>query len=639
MMSPPADKPTAARILLHKILHCRICWLRFRSMAPLAPGLGMLARLLPSLITPPIGLLLVHTLIQRVLSINLLSLSLPIWQHTLVLLGSIPVAFTIRLWHSLARDWLDARANGATLPPLVPGAIGGVDLLRDAIGNAENEYPGEAFAVMGNQLGPMFNLRLLFTNLMLTSEPEYIKAILATQVASFEKGEEIRSIFSDLLGSGVFLSDGDLWKFHRSMTRPFFKRDRISDFALFDRYSLVAIDKIKQRVRDGFAVDFQDLLGRFTMDASGEFLFGYDSRTLEAGLPYPYNSATGKASNQALDKEHAAALAFAESIMRAQDLSTRRSLLGSAWPLIEFWTNKVEEEMKVIRAFLDPILQVAIGDKKNGEYFNGDGLVKDREVQEGETLVQHLVNYTQDRTIIRDEILNIGLAGRDTTSSLLTFVIYMLAEHPDVLSKLRREILDIVGPTSAILNETLRLYPPVPLNSRNTCAPVVLPPLQPGSRPFYIPKGTRVPYSTIGMHRRPDLWGPDVLEWDPERFIDERLHKYRIILSFSSSLSYSTSAVIPNPFIFLPFSAGPHICLGQQFAYHQASVFLIRLFQAFSGLSLALDAQPPDSLPPAEWRDPEKDVLGWKRRERLFVKSHLTMHVKGGIWVRLQEVS
>ena len=50
------------------------------------------------------------------------------------------------------------------------------------------------------------------------------------------------------------------------------------------------------------------------------------------------------------------------------------------------------------------------------------------------------------------------------------------------------------------------------------------------------------------MHRRTDLWGPDALEFDPDRFLDDRLRKY----------------LTPNPFIFLPFNAGPRICLGQQ---------------------------------------------------------------------------
>ena len=58
----------------------------------------------------------------------------------------------------------------------------------------------------------------------------------------------------------------------------------------------------------------------------------------------------------------------------------------------------------------------------------------------------------------------------------------------------------------------------------------------------------RITYPVLLMHRRTDLWGPDALEFDPDRFLDDRLHKY----------------LIPNPFIFLPFNAGPRICLGQQ---------------------------------------------------------------------------
>ena len=80
-----------------------------------------------------------------------------------------------------------------------------------------------------------------------------------------------------------------------------------------------------------------------------------------------------------------------------------------------------------------------------------------------------------DYNIIRDETLNILLAGRDTTACTLTFAVYRLSEHPDVLKRLREEILSVVGPTRrptyddirnmkylrAVINETLRLYPPV----------------------------------------------------------------------------------------------------------------------------------------------------------------------------------
>ena len=95
-------------------------------------------------------------------------------------------------------------------------------------------------------------------------------------------------------------------------------------------------------------------------------------------------------------------------------------------------------------------------------------------------------------------------------------------------------------------------------------------------------------------------------EFDPDRFIDARLHKY----------------LTPNPFIFLPFNAGPRICLGQQFAYNEMSFLIIRLLQNFDTIHFDTDSQPPDSLPPASWAG----CPGRKGKDKLWVKSHLTVY-------------
>ena len=95
------------------------------------------------------------------------------------------------------------------------------------------------------------------------------------------------------------------------------------------------------------------------------------------------------------------------------------------------------------------------------------------------------------------------------------------------------------------------------------------------------------------------------LKFDPDRFLDERLHKY----------------LMPNPFIFCPFNAGPRICIGQQFAYHEATFFLVRLMQRFTGFRLD---QETNNKPPAEWATGD----GTQPMEKIHPLSYLTMCVK-----------
>ena len=75
------------------------------------------------------------------------------------------------------------------------------------------------------------------------------------------------------------------------------------------------------------------------------------------------------------------------------------------------------------------------------------------------------------------------------------------------------------------------------------------------------------------------------LLFDPDRFLDDRVKAY----------------LTPNPYIFVPFNAGPRICLGQQFAYNEMEFFLVRLLQSFSELSVDWKTQPESSKTPSRW--------------------------------------
>ncbi|KAH0839507.1 cytochrome P450 [Lanmaoa asiatica] len=428
-----------------------------------------------------------------------------------------------------------------------------------------------------------------------------IQTVLATHFPSYVKGPIFNDQFNSLLGTGVFNSDGKRrsTQFHRTMTRPFFSRDRISDFDIFEKHAQDAIHQMKIRLREGYPVDFQDVASRFALDSATEFLFGKDVCSLSAGIVYPPSSPLSKDPTFLNHPANRFVCAFTKS----QTATALRTNYGSSWRFAEFWQNQVQKHMRVCYE----VLTVTDGTK---------------EVKEGETLLEHLVNYTEGhQSVIRDETLNILIAGRDTTAATLTFAVYMLSQHSDILARLREEIIAKVGVSRRPTHEDMRdmkylrafingAQPAIAHKSVTGLASVKW------GKPFYIPPNTMILYCVFLMHRRKDLWGPDADLFDPDRFLDARLHKY----------------LTPNPFIFLPFNAGPRICLGQQFAYHEVSYFLIRLLQSIDAVSLDMEMQ---HLPPVDWAL----AKGRKALEKVVLRAHITMYVQDGLWVRMNEAN
>ncbi|EMD37347.1 hypothetical protein CERSUDRAFT_153962 [Gelatoporia subvermispora B] len=551
--------------------------------------------------------------------------SLPNWLVVIAAVCSVPLRFAILTWLRWWRTSRSAARIGATLVPHWKGEkIGNLDALQMILRDFSTGYLADCYVETTKKLGPTWQVELLWDPWVVTSDPAVLKTILATDFPNFVKGEVFQSCMRSVLGSGVFNSDGDMWRLHRGMTRPFFSREKVNDFELFDKYADKALQKLKERLRAGHAVDFQDLILRFTLDSASDFLFGDTVKSLQRVLPYPH-TVTYAASNAAATE------CFSDAFKHALHAVGDRTRTGWTWPLLEVFEDKTAEHMKVVDKFLQPVLDEAVKRHRLRGAAGTDA--KDELRAENETLLDHLVKTTSDPAILHDEVLNILIAGRDTTASTLAYVVYLLCQHPEILSRLRQEILNVVGPTRAptyddmkemkylraVVNETLRLYTPVPVNMRYNVNETTIPNSDPNGKPFYIPANTAVVYSPFVMHRSTEYWGPDAAEFDPDRFLDERLRKY----------------LLPNPFIFLPFSAGPRICLGQQYAYNEISFFVIRLLQQFSEMSLDLTAQSPDSLPPAEWAQCD----GRKAVEQVIPKVHLTMYIEGGLWVRMKEAA
>jgi hypothetical protein len=238
---------------------------------------------------------------------------------------------------------------------------------------------------MYEEMGSLFNAYILWDSDIFTVEPEHIKAVLATDFTNFEKGPVFQAKMRSVLGTGVFNSDGELWKFHRAMTRPFFARDKIAHFDVFDTHARIAIDKMKVRAREGGALDMQDAVGRFALDAASEFLLGQCVRSLDAALPCAHNEAPGT------HREPGAGEGFARAFSVAMDVLVHRLVLGPVWRLLELRGDRTAEVMGVLNAFIDPIVREAIRKQHAEGALHAE---QKGEVADEDTLLDYLVRQT-----------------------------------------------------------------------------------------------------------------------------------------------------------------------------------------------------------------------------------------------------
>jgi cytochrome P450 len=242
--------------------------------------------------------------------------------------------------------------------------------------------------------------------------------------------------------------------------------------------------------------------------------------------------------------------------------------------------------VKIIDDFVSQYIDkaLALSPKELDEKSNHD---------QGYTFLHAIAGYTRDRKVLRDQLVSVLLAGRDTTACTLTWVIYHLSISPKITAKLRQEIIDTVGlnekPTyehlknmkylQHVLNETLRLYPVVPYNVRfalkDTSLPVGGGP--DGLSPIGIPAGTPIGYSTLVMQRRADLYpDPSTGFADPAEFVPERWDSWT-----------------PKSWTYVPFNGGPRICIGQQFALTEMGYTVVRLLQRFERIENHMGGMEP----------------------------------------------
>lgn len=401
-----------------------------------------------------------------------------------------------------------------------------------------------------------FSQLLMGSRIINTTEPENIKALLATQFKDFSMPAIRKNALQPVFGHGIFTTDGKEWETSRALLRPNFTRSQVGDLDTFETHISKLISKIPT---DRSTVDLQQLFFMLTLDSATEFLFGQSTDVLG---DFPERGAK-----------------FADAFTYVTERMGLESRVG---PLANIMPNKrYKDGVKTIHEYISGYVQDAVASYKNGTSIKKDGDA-DRYI-----FLEELAKLGCSEKKIQDELLNILLAGRDTTASLLSYLFYTLARRPDVFAKLRDEVMQYGNqpPTfeqiksmkylQYCLNETLRLHPIVPGNARTANVDTTLPVGggPDGKSPIFVKKGQMVIYQVYVMQRRTDLYGEDAQEFKPERWE-----------SLRPSWQY------------LPFNGGPRICIGQQFALTEASFTTIRILQAFKGLEARDTTEQMDLL-------------------------------------------
>ena len=382
--------------------------------------------------------------------------------------------------------------------------------------------------------------------LIFTADSENIKAILATQFNDYGKGKKFNEDWHDFLGNGIFSTDHQQWHDSRQLIRPLFIKDRVSDLKVFERH----VSALKQHLGgQGQFVDVKDLFFRYTLDAASDFLLGRSVGSLQ-------------------NPETSFATSFSE-VLRIQSLIARAGSLNFLIPRRAFRTH-IANLNSFVAPFIDEALSLSPAE------------LEKRTNSDGYTFLHALASYTRSRSMLRDQLVAILLAGRDTTACTLSWLFYELSRHPSVVAELRREIEEVVGLDRAptyddlkgmrylqhTLNETLRLYPVVPFNVRVALRDTTLPRgggLD-GNSPVGIPKDTPIIYSTHYLHLIDSNYPPVSATFpDPLLFAPNRWNAWQ-----------------PRLWTYIPFNGGPRICIGQQFALTEMGYTVVRLLQRFS---------------------------------------------------------
>ncbi len=323
-----------------------------------------------------------------------------------------------------------------------------------------------------------------------------------------------------LVGNGLLTSLNDFHRRQRRLVAPAFQHRRIGAYAdVMADYA----ERTQAEWRDGQAIDVAQEMMRLTLWVVGKTLFDADVRG-EAGE---------------LGQALSTALRFAND----------RFTAVAAPPLS--WPTPRNRQARLALARLDATIYRLIAEWRATGEDRGDLLSMLLQAQDEDD-----GSFMTDAQV-RDEAMTLFLAGHETTANALAWSWYLLAQHPEAsASRFWRAptLADLkhLPYTEMVVKESMRLYPPAPMISRQAARPIDL-----GG--YRLPSGALVLISPYTMHRLPNYF-PDPQRFDPDRWTPE----------FERALPRHA---------YMPFGGGPRICIGNQFALMEGQIILAALAQ------------------------------------------------------------
>ena len=268
--------------------------------------------------------------------------------------------------------------------------------------------------------GNTLTTKYLTMNMISTIEPENLKSILATDFESWALPDARKYAFDPLMGSGIFTTDGPAWRHSRQLLKPNFDRSQVGNLTMLETHVRHLINAIP---RDGSTIDLQELFFELTIDSATEMLFGESTNSLVE------NHAAPKSGSRA----------FAECYDRALEQIGKVSIHGRLGALLLRGSN-FRDDVKVVHGLIDKYIQSGFA-VRNSESKD----VEDTETGDRYIFLNELVKNGEDPMRIRSELMNVLVAGRDTTASLLSSTWFVLARRPDIWAKLRTEVDELEG--------------------------------------------------------------------------------------------------------------------------------------------------------------------------------------------------